>query len=109
MENVFYKFPKTPHIGGSSVVDDDESITPTQLKALFSKGKRIIIQEKVDGANVSVHFEQEWVPIPQKRSGLILTKEKQQYNVFRDWCSENMELLFSIVGTDHVLFGEVGH
>mmetsp|Transcript_31241 Transcript_31241/g.78403 ORF Transcript_31241/g.78403 Transcript_31241/m.78403 type:complete len:167 (-) Transcript_31241:60-560(-) len=103
-----YKFPKTPHLPGSAVVDDDETASseclrvlakahkPSQSRAPVKSTKsatvsrgtdslkpssssssssplRLIIDEKMDGANVSVHFEQEWVPLLQKRSGLIGT------------------------------------
>lgn len=37
----------------------------------------------MDGANVGIHFEEEWEPIMQKRSDLIQTKEKSQYDVFK--------------------------
>ena len=60
------------------VVDDDE-VVPLSILS----GKYVTIQEKVDGANVSVHFEQEWQPICQKRSGIINTGERPQYDVFR--------------------------
>jgi hypothetical protein len=62
----------------------------------------IVIQEKVDGANVSIHFKSEWDPIIQKRSGVIGQGEKAQYNVFRDWVYNNMEPLFKILGTEYV-------
>eukprot|EP01115_Flamella_aegyptia_P006291 TRINITY_DN264_c0_g1_i2.p1 TRINITY_DN264_c0_g1~~TRINITY_DN264_c0_g1_i2.p1 ORF type:complete len:206 (-),score=18.44 TRINITY_DN264_c0_g1_i2:132-749(-) len=78
---------------------------PNDMK-LMKASKKLIIQEKVDGANVSVHFEEEWQPIPQKRSGLILTNEHPQYEVFRNWCFQNIEMLWEILGTSYVLFGE---
>lgn len=112
-EPTFYKFPKTPHVEGSSVVDDDKSVTfksiDRMVKAEAKKGGnlRFVADEKVDGANVGVHFEQEWVPILQKRSNVLQAGEKHaQYNVFRDWGYEHMEALFSVLGTEYVLFGE---
>jgi len=104
----FYKFPKTIHLGGSSVVDEDETMSKGELKTLVNmKSKiRMVIQEKVDGANVSVHFEQEWTPIPQKRSGIIQSKEKPQYDVFRNWCYEKMEILWDMLKDEYCLFGE---
>jgi hypothetical protein len=71
----FYKFPKTVHLAGSSVVDDDEVVSVQHLKALLNdRTKKLVIQEKVDGANVSVHFEQEWQPIMQVCSVSYCTK-----------------------------------
>lgn len=102
----FFRYPRTVHITGSEVVDDDESVSPAELLAFAGKNYKLILQEKVDGANVSVHFEQEWEPIIQKRSGLIGTGEKTQYDVFRTWVYERLDDLFSLLGTDLVMYGE---
>eukprot|EP01118_Nematostelium_gracile_P016185 TRINITY_DN6645_c0_g1_i1.p1 TRINITY_DN6645_c0_g1~~TRINITY_DN6645_c0_g1_i1.p1 ORF type:complete len:228 (-),score=44.63 TRINITY_DN6645_c0_g1_i1:18-701(-) len=101
----FFKFPKTEHMAGSCVVDDDLSMEASQLM-LVGAGKRLIIQEKVDGSNVSIHFNGPWDPVIQKRSGLLATKEKPQYDVFRNWCYENMEELYAILKEEYCLFGE---
>ena len=84
----FFKFPRTEHLSGSTVVDDDVSIPASQfLKPLqLNPNLRLVVQEKVDGANVGVHFDysvSEWEPLMQKRGGLIETSEKPQYDVFR--------------------------
>jgi atypical dual specificity phosphatase len=60
----------------------------------------------VDGTNVGVHFEEPWVPVPQKRSGLILQGEHEQYVRFRDFCFEHVEALWNALSTRYVLFGE---
>jgi hypothetical protein len=113
----FYKFPRTPHLEGSAVVDDDEVLTKDVVLSLAAvSGTQVVIQEKVclvvsffslfqlvwiqqvDGTNVSVYFESEWVPVMQKRSGLLGTGEKAQYNVFSDWVYNNIEMLFAVLG-----------
>eukprot|EP01091_Cochliopodium_minus_P000247 TRINITY_DN10263_c0_g1_i1.p1 TRINITY_DN10263_c0_g1~~TRINITY_DN10263_c0_g1_i1.p1 ORF type:complete len:251 (+),score=58.21 TRINITY_DN10263_c0_g1_i1:19-771(+) len=107
-ENNFYKFPKTPHLEGSSVVDDDEIINFSNLK--LDNEFSIVIQEKVDGANVSMHFlneDNKYNPIIQKRSGLIEQKgEHEQYEQFRKWVMSNIEELWEILGDEYVIFGE---
>eukprot|EP01105_Mastigella_eilhardi_P011648 TRINITY_DN2681_c0_g1_i1.p1 TRINITY_DN2681_c0_g1~~TRINITY_DN2681_c0_g1_i1.p1 ORF type:complete len:239 (-),score=82.76 TRINITY_DN2681_c0_g1_i1:62-778(-) len=112
----FYKFPRTPHIAGSAVVDDDCVLSAQQLKAQLQSlchpaghSFAAVIQEKVDGANVGVHFEDEehrWLPTCQKRGGVIGTHEKAQYNVFQSWCAEHAEELWESLHADYVLFGE---
>jgi len=92
------------------VVDDDEVVSLGNLKGLLATGTQVIIQEKVDGANVSVHFlneETKWNPILQKRSGLIEAKgEHEQYEQFRKWVLSNVEKLWEVLGSEYVLFGE---
>ena len=107
----FYAFPKTPHILGSAqshLTDDkDEEISLNDLKKMATKAVRLVLQEKVDGANVSVHFEREWEPVLQKRSGIIGQGERhKQYNVWRDYVMEHSESLFSLLSTRYCLFGE---
>lgn len=107
----FYPFPKTPHLSGSTQShqsdDKDEEVSLSQLTKMAHKASRLILQEKVDGANVSVHFEREWEPILQKRSGVIGQGERHaQYNVWRDYVMEHMESLFSLLSTRYCLFGE---
>jgi hypothetical protein len=111
----FYKFPRTEHLGSNSeIVDDDRSIPADAFFALFLNPAvqpadgtlRLVVQEKVDGANVGVHFEQEYDPIVQKRSGVIGAGEQRQFNVFRDWVFEHVEELWQVLGTEYCLFGE---
>lgn len=65
-----------------------------------------IHSEKVDGANVGVHFEEQWQPICQKRGGVLAAHEKPQYDVFRNWTFEHMEELWDVLHTDYCMFGE---
>ncbi len=66
------------------MVDDDEVIDIESLQRGLGQGQEFVVQEKVDGANVSLHFQEEWNPIIQKRSGIIEMGEKHpQYDVFR--------------------------
>lgn len=90
------------------MVDDDEVVDPQSLSIALSSlpNARLVVQEKVDGANVSVHFQEEWQPLVQKRSGLIGSGEHPQYDVFRNWCYENTEVLWALLGDRYCLFGE---
>jgi len=47
----FYKFPRTLHLAGSAIADDDEFVTDEQLSSVLNLGRtsitRVIAQEKV--------------------------------------------------------------
>jgi ATP-dependent RNA circularization protein (DNA/RNA ligase family) len=103
----FCVFPRTPHIGGSVGSGDDDAVVD-QLRAIDDERETVLVEEKVDGANVSVHFDgDQWAPVLQKRSGLIETSERfAQYDVFRSWVFERVEALWPVLGTRFVLFGE---
>lgn len=118
------QYPKIEHLFDSHVVDDDRVASTASLR--FDEPVEILIQgggrlgarrvvaalvcadgqhantptrhaEKVDGANVSVHFEHEWKRICQKRSGVIgasgSSSEAEQFRVFEQFCDEHLELL----------------
>ena len=63
-----YRFPRTPHLPGSSIIDDDRSMDRTELSGLCQRGE-IHVQEKVDGANCSVFFESETQPVMVSSKG----------------------------------------
>lgn len=107
MKATFYKFPRTPHLGSdSAVVDDDEVKDKNKYIRALPSGLVAVVQEKVDGTNVSVHFEEPWIPVLQKRAGLIGKGEKKQYQMFADWVNTNLAELWEMLGTKYCLFGE---
>lgn len=99
-------------MAGSAVVDDDQVVDENALRYLLADddgedGMAIVVQEKMDGTNVSLYFEDEWCPVLQKRSGIITSGEKAQYDVFREWVYERMDELYALLGKrQYVLFGE---
>lgn len=106
----FVPFPRTPHVSGSVGSGDDDAIVGLeQMLQLLDDELEVVLEEKVDGANVSVHFEDEsqrWAPTLQKRSGVLQTNELTQFNLFRDWVFERVEELWNALGDRFVLFGE---
>ena len=48
------KYPRTPHLEGSRLQPGDEDLRQIPFETI--KGKRIVIEEKVDGANTAISF-----------------------------------------------------
>lgn len=101
-----YPYPRTAHIEGSNIVDDDEAVSNSSCKSMIQSADCVVVQEKVDGTNVGVHFEEDWVPVCQKRSGVIGQGEHEQYVRFRDWVYGQVEDLWTCLNTRYVLYGE---
>lgn len=56
MENVqIRKYPRTPHLQGSRLQPGDEDLSQIPFDCI--RGKRIVVEEKVDGANCAVSFD----------------------------------------------------
>lgn len=99
-----YDFPRTLHIPGSSVVDDDRTMEREDLNALC-RTCEVVLQEKVDGTAVGIFFQSESQPVFQKRAGLLAGRKKQ-YSIFRNWGWSRVGELWSVLGTRWVMFGE---
>ena len=51
----FTKYPRTPHLFGSKGTDDDKHLSEAE-SAAFLADESLIVEEKIDGTNVGIHF-----------------------------------------------------
>src|SRR4051812_16447029 len=51
----FVKYPRTPHLFGSKGTDDDKHLGAAESARLLAEGS-LIVEEKLDGTNVGIHF-----------------------------------------------------
>ncbi len=51
----FIKYPRTPHLFGSKGTDDDKHLGPTESEVFIAEAS-LIVEEKLDGTNVGIHF-----------------------------------------------------
>lgn len=51
----FTKYPRTPHLFGSRGTDDDKHLGQQESMA-FIADPSLIVEEKLDGTNVGIHF-----------------------------------------------------
>ncbi len=72
-----YKYPKTYHLQGSKVIDrsPDKNLTGILFKAIANS--HLVIEEKVDGANVAISFASNGQILLQSR-GNYLTGETRE-------------------------------
>lgn len=72
----------------------------------FRKGDKIIIQEKIDGANIAVRYDSETdMIVAQSRNNIL--GEDSDFNGFIDWKNTlDKNLIKSVLGDNLVLFGE---
>lgn len=99
------KYPRTPHLVGSRLQSGDEDLSQIPFSAL--KGKHIVVEEKVDGANTAVSFSQSGELLLQSR-GHYLTggSRERHYDLFKIWAATRRAELFDALGTRFVMYGE---
>lgn len=91
------KFPKTPRI--INVLKEDVHTTWKHLNA--------VVQEKVDGANSGISFDENGKLLLQSRGHyLVGGPRERQFDLFKQWANENVEYLFNTLEDKYVLFGE---
>eukprot|EP00164_Ancoracysta_twista_P001979 GFYU01002606.1.p1 GENE.GFYU01002606.1~~GFYU01002606.1.p1 ORF type:complete len:254 (-),score=60.42 GFYU01002606.1:243-1004(-) len=101
------KFPRTAHLfdaGGSAMTRDD--LLSDAASQFMSQP--VVIEEKVDGANVGFSFSDDgdWELRAQNRSHWICETTAKQFSGLEKWKQEHREQLVEILGTTKVLYGE---
>ena len=99
------KYPRTPHIKGSRLQKGDEDLSQIPFEAI--KGKYLVLEEKVDGANCAISFNDDLELMLQSR-GHYLTGgyRERHFNFLKQWAISHYDELFNILGTRFIMYGE---
>ena len=105
MDYDIVKYPRTPHLEGSRLQPGDEDLS--QVPFSYIKGKYIVIEEKVDGANSAISFNTDGELLLQSR-GHYLTGgyRERHFNLFKQWASVHQEAFYKVLGTRYIMYGE---
>ncbi|QDU44648.1 RNA ligase [Symmachiella dynata] len=101
----FTKYPRTPHLFGSTGTDDDKHLGEAESQA-FVSNKTLIVEEKIDGTNVGIHFSDAGELVLQCRGHLITEGMHPQYDLFKQWAAVKRHVLEKKLENRHILFGE---
>lgn len=102
----FVRFPHTPHIAwlGSSTPRDDKVLTREEAEN-FLDGP-VIMEEKVDGANLGISIDSDGQLRVQNRGSYLVPPYAGQFSGLDRWLALHQDTIFDELGTDLVLFGE---
>ncbi|MDF7798465.1 RNA ligase family protein [Pontiellaceae bacterium B1224] len=106
MNDSFYKFPSTPHLTtleGMVVRGDKVMSKAEQDDFLLNK---LIVEEKVDGANLGISFDSEGSLLCQNRGSYLSFPAVGQWKKLAQWLEPKLELLLEILTDRYILFGE---
>ena len=101
----FVKYPRTPHLFGSRGTADDKHLGEAE-SLRFLADPSLIVEEKVDGTNVGIHFGADGGMSLQCRGHLIAEGMHPQYDLFKRWASAKRPMLEDRLGDRFILFGE---
>lgn len=101
----FTKYPRTPHLFGSTGTADDKHLNESQSNALIADPS-LIVEEKIDGTNVGIHFSDNGQLVLQCRGHLITEGMHPQYDLFKQWATVKRATLEQKLTNRYLLFGE---
>lgn len=99
------KYPRTPHLEGSRLQPGDEDLS--QIPFSDIQGRHLVVEEKIDGANSGISFDENGKLLLQSR-GHYLTGgyRERHYNLMKQWAMVHKDAFYQVLGTRYIMYGE---
>lgn len=106
MKDDFYKFPSTPHLAllDGIEVRDDKVMSRSEVNQFLQN--ELIVEEKIDGANLGISFDVEGNIRAQNRGSYLKLPAKGQWKKLSEWLDLRIDTLFEHLTDRFILFGE---
>ena len=88
------KYPRTPHIEGSNLQEGDFDLN--QVNFSYLNGKYLVIEEKVDGSNVGISFNNDNLILQNRSHHLEGGYKEKQYDLFKLWVNTFKDDFYNI-------------
>lgn len=99
------KYPRTPHLECSRLQPGDEDLSRIAFSAI--KGKHLVVEEKIDGANSAVSFDTEGTLLLQSRGHYLVGGYRERhYDLLKTWASVHRDSFYDVLGSRYVMYGE---
>jgi len=101
------KFPRTAHIFNLGAATRDDLLFPKSRHVEFCMDQNVVVvEEKVDGANLGIFIDQDWQIVLKNRSKYICSETATQWVGIDAWIDAHKLELYSILRQRYVLYGE---
>ncbi len=106
MRDNFFKFPTTPHLAllGDVNIRGDKVMSEPERDAFL--GHKLVVEEKVDGANLGISFDSNGNIRAQNRGAYLPFPGLGQWKKLLEWLSPKEDTLFDHLTDHYILFGE---
>ncbi|WNB75900.1 RNA ligase family protein [Methylomonas koyamae] len=106
MKNDFFKFPSTPHLAiyGNTEVRGDKVMSEAERTEFLQH--ELIVEEKVDGANLGISFDHEGNIRAQSRGSYLHIPYSGQWKKLAEWLRPRVDELFEQLTDKYILYGE---
>ncbi len=99
------KYPRTPHLEGSRLQPGDEDLSQLPFEAL--RGQYVVAEEKVDGANAAISFDDEGRMKLQSRGHFLEGGPRERhFALFKTWAACHRDALHARLGARYTMYGE---
>jgi hypothetical protein len=105
MSATLFKYPRTHHIEGSRVQPGDHDLSCIPFAGIA--GRNLVVEEKMDGANAALSFEDDGRLLLQSR-GHFLTggPRERHFGPFKQWAATHSAAFWQVLGARYVVYGE---
>ena len=99
-----FKYPRTRHIQGSRLQHGDHDLEAVPWDEL--RGKHLIIEEKMDGANAGISFTDYKIMLQSRGHYLRGGPRERHFDRLKQWAGARSGDLFRIADKRYVIYGE---
>ncbi len=99
------KYPRTPHLETSRLQEGDEDLCGVRFSEL--RGRPLVVEEKVDGQNAAVSFDDDDALLLQSRGHYLRGGAREKsFEPFKRWARVHEAALREVLGRRYVVYGE---
>lgn len=100
-----FRYPRTPHLEGSRLQEGDHGHDHVPYRDL--RGLRLVVEEKLDGANTGISFSPAGDLLLQSRGHyLVGGGRERQFNFVKAWAQAHAGWLLQRLEDRYVMYGE---
>ena len=100
-----HKYPRTRHVEGSRLQPGDEDLDQVSWASLADR--YLIVEEKIDGANAGVSFDDAGRLHLQSRGHYLSAGGREKhFALFKTWAATHRDALWEVLGERYLMYGE---